>query len=168
MRVVWLVLALVLAGCTAEVSGTPAGSAGSTTGSSTVSTEDGTGPVDLVVPVEMRPVLESGAGTVLPDPTTGESLTLADPMMTIRRLDGAKVTDAGGTWALILDLVAADTKTFEEWTVEHVGERVAMVVDGEVVIAPTIQGVITAGSLQIAGDYTQDQISDLLDKITGR
>jgi preprotein translocase subunit SecD len=155
VRAVLLVLVLALAGCTAEVTGTPG------TGSSAPSS------VDVAVPIEMRPVTEDGA-TVRKDPATGESLALADPIMTIQELDGAEVTNANGMWALNLDLTTRDTRTFADWTTDHTGERLAIVIDDEVVVAPTIQGAITGGDVQISGNYTRQDVEELLDKITGR
>jgi preprotein translocase subunit SecD len=162
VRAVLLVLLLVLAGCSAEVTGAPA-------------KDDSpvVGPVDLVVPIELHPVLEPAATappstTELPDPS-GESLTLAEPVMTIERLDRAEVMlDQAQQWTLSIDLTDEDAAEFAAWTADHVGERLAMVVDGKVVIAPTIQSAITGGIVQIAGNYTQDEIRDLLDTITGR
>lgn len=182
MRAAWLMLVavLVLAGCTSRTEGAPA-------------KDDSpvVGPVSLVVPIELRPVLEqtgsSGSpapttsgtalpsasavpsGTVLPDPS-GEQLTLADPVMTIERLDRAEVMMDKDTaaWALVLSLTDEDAAAFADWTADHIGERLAMVIDGAVVIAPTIQDAITGGVVHITGDYTQNDVRDLLDKITGR
>jgi preprotein translocase subunit SecD len=181
VRTAWLMLVavLALAGCTSRTAGDPG-------------TDDSpvVGPVDLVIPIEMRPVLEqtgpSGspalppsdqpvATSALPSTTVlpgqgGEQLTLAEPVMTVERLERAEVTmeKTSATWVLVLDLTAEDTAAFAEWTSEHIDERLAMVIDGEVVIAPTIQGAITDGGVQITGNYTQSEIRDLLDKITGR
>lgn len=179
MRVAWLVLVavLALAGCTSRTSGAPA-----------KDNSPVVGPVDLVLPIEMRPVVEPGASasaepsatpsasasatpsqTQLPDPS-GEQLTLAEPVMTIERLDRAEVTfdKVNSTWALSITLTDKDSAAFADWTADHIGERLAMVVDGEVVVAPTIQDAITGGVVQITGTYTQDDVTKLLDKITGR
>jgi len=168
-----LVTVLALAGCTSRTSGAPA-------------KDDSpvVGPVDLVVPIEMRPVVEPGTSasaepsasasaapsqTQLPDPS-GEQLTLTEPVMTIERLDRAEVMfdKVNATWALSITLTDKDSATFTDWTADHVGERLAMVVDDEVVVAPTIQDAITGGVVQITGKYTQDDVTKLLDKITGR
>lgn len=165
MRAAWLLLVavLVLAGCTSTTAGAP-------------DKDDSpvVGPVSLVVPIELRPVLEQTGSpapstTVLPDPS-GEQLTLTDPVMTIERLDRAEVMMDKSTaaWALVLSLTDEDAAAFAGWTADHIGERLAMVIDGEVVIAPTIQDTITGGVVHITGDYTQNDVSDLLDKITGR
>jgi preprotein translocase subunit SecD len=162
VRAVLLVLVLVLAGCSAEVTGTPA----QETDSNVV------GPVDLAVPIELRPVVENGSAepstTELPDPS-GEVLSLSEPVMTIERLDRAEAQlDQTQRWVLTLTLTSEDATAFADWTAGHIGERLAMVIDGEVVIAPTIQDTITGGVVQIADDYTQSEIRDLLDEITGR
>jgi preprotein translocase subunit SecD len=156
-----LLAVLLLAGCVSREGGTSE-SGGTTSPAS--------GPVDLAVPIELRPVLE----TASTDPTVivlpaedGEQLTLAEPVMTIRRLDGAEVKSENGTWVLDLDLDDADGKAFGDWTTAHTGERLAMVADDEVLMAPQIQSAITGGEIQIAGDYTQDEAQDLLEKITG-
>lgn len=164
MRAAWLMLVavLALAGCSEETTGAPA-----------KDDSPAVGAVSLVVPIEMRPVVEQGTSTIpdgdeLPDPS-GELLTLAEPMMVVEELDGAEVkaSETGG-WVLNLDLTEKDAKTFGDWTADHVNERLAMVIDGEIVIAPEIQSAITGGQVQITGDYTQSEIRDLLDKITGR
>jgi preprotein translocase subunit SecD len=153
----WLLaLSLVLAGCGTEVGGTPEKDTSPTVGA-----------VSLVVPVELRPVADEGT-TVLKDPTTGESLALADPIMTIEQLDGAEISSDNGTWALVLHLNTKDTRTFADWTSAHTGERLAIVIDGDVVVAPTIQAAITGGDVQVSGNYTRDDVEKLLDEITGR
>jgi preprotein translocase subunit SecD len=159
VRLVWVVLLLVLAGCGTDVAGTPVKDDSPTIGHAS-----------LVVPIELRPVLETGDGEVLEDADSGESLTLADPVMTVEELDGAEITfdRAAATWALTLDLNDADARTFGDWTAAHTGERLAVVIDDEVVFAPTIQSAITGGEVQITGDYTQDEVKALLDRLTGR
>lgn len=168
-----LVAVLALAGCTSRTAGAPAKDDSPVVGAT-----------DLVVPIELCPVVEPGTSASaepsatpsatpsqkhLPDPS-GEQLTLAEPVMTIERLDRAEVIfdKVNSTWALSIDLTDEDTAAFADWTADHVNERLAMVVDDEVIIAPTIQSAITDGVVQITGDYTQDEVKDLLDKITGR
>jgi preprotein translocase subunit SecD len=166
VRVAWLVLVavLALAGCTSRTAGAP-----ETTSTQAKNDLPVVGATDLVVPIVLHPVVEDGSstGTVLPDPS-GEQLTLAEPVMTIERLDRAEVMFLDGAWSLSIDLTDQDSAAFTSWTADHVGERLAMVVDDEVVIAPTIQSAITGDVVQISGDYTRDDVEDLLDKITGR
>lgn len=152
----------LLAGCVSREGGTPGGDE-----------DTAPKPVELAVPIEVRPVLatESADPTVLVLPTEdGERLTLTDPIFTIRELDGAEVKfeQNAGAWVLNLDLNDADGGAFGDWTTEHVGERLALVADQEVIMAPEIQSAITGGEIQISGNYTQDDVQDLLDRITGK
>lgn len=169
-----LLTVLALSGCTTkQVGGEP---------DRNRSAAASVGAVDLRVPVELQPVLQtvpSGApttptvsGTVLPD-QDGNQLTLEDPMLTVRRLDGGEITfqQNGDNWVLSLDLTEDDGDVFAAWTEAHVGEQLAMVVDGEVISAPQIAGPIPNGNIQItggSGSFTQDEANDLLNKITGR
>lgn len=150
----------LLAGCTSRVGGAPVGG------------EQDTGrPVELAVPIELRPETAStDPAAIILSTEDGERITLAEPMLTIRRLDGAKVEfeQNAGTWVLNLDLDDADGKAFGDWTADHVGERLAMVADEEVLMAPQIQSAITGGEIQITAQYTRDEAEALLDKITGR
>jgi preprotein translocase subunit SecD len=167
------VAALALAGCTNEVTGEPGHA------------DEVVTATELAVPIELCPVQETPtlppstepppppsprpSPTVLPDPS-GEQLALDEPIMTVRRLDTATVRydQVSTAWVLELDLNDEDTATFADWTAAHTGERLAVVVDGEVVVAPQIQSAITGGIVQLSGNYTQDEARELLDRITGR
>ena len=160
--VVCVLAALLLAGCTSRVGGGPEGG----------EPDPATGPVDLAVPIELRPVLETGST----DPAVielpgedGERLMLAEPILTIRRLDSAEITVPEGqvNWVLNIVMGEADGRTFGDWTGDHVGERLAMVADDEVLMAPEIQSAIEGGELQISAQYTKKEAQALLDKITG-
>ena len=159
---VCVLAALLLAGCTSRVGGAPESD-----------DTDASGPVDLAVPIELRPVLETEstdpAVIVLPT-DDGERLSLAEPIFTIRRLNGAEVElePTAGNWVLTLVLEDADGKAFGDWTADHVGERLAMVADEQVLMAPEIQSAIPGGEIQISAQYTQEEAKALLDKITGR
>lgn len=139
------------------------------------------GPTDLVIPVELRPVLTmapSGSPTSAPaEPgattmsgSDGTTYSLAEPIITVRRLDGAEAgaQQTSVDYVITLDLVDADSKVFAEWSTDHVSEQLAMVVDGEVVSAPAIQTPITDGIIQISGNFTPTEAEDLLNDITGR
>jgi len=50
---------------------------------------------------------------------------------------------------------------FGQATTENIGRQLAIVLDNEVVSAPTIQSAITGGSGQISGRFTVQQVNDL-------
>jgi preprotein translocase subunit SecD len=155
----WVVVAaLVLTGCGTEVAGAP----------------KAVEPVDLAVRFDIRPVLADGELTTeptieLPGPDD-ERLTMLDPILTVERLDRAEVEQSttSGTWLLTIDLTDADAAVFGDWTSEHTGERLAIVADDEVLIAPQIQSAILDGQVQITGNYSRTEVQALLDKLTER
>ncbi|MES2623349.1 MAG: protein translocase subunit SecD [Patescibacteria group bacterium] len=50
---------------------------------------------------------------------------------------------------------------FAKITKEHVGEQLAILLDGQVITAPTIQGEIIGGKAQITGQYSVQEANDL-------
>ncbi len=58
-------------------------------------------------------------------------------------------------------LTSEGTKLFGEVTTAHVGERLGIVLDGEVISAPNINTPITGGSGQITGRFTEKEANDL-------
>jgi preprotein translocase subunit SecD len=190
------VLALaVVGGCTSRVGEDPSPFPKSSTESPesaepTGSADPDEGPVDLPEQVDLSPVVgsaPSGAPTPVPTaPSTnpppsgaapsfatdaeGVQYLLAEPFLRIRRLESSRVElePTGSRWVINIELSEEDGQVFGQWTRDHVGEQVALVVDGEVIFAPTIQSAIAGGEIQISGDYSQDEAREILDKIIGR
>lgn len=73
---------------------------------------------------------------------------------------------SGWTVALQLDDTAAEA--LGELTRELAGSetQVALVLDGEVLSAPTINGVIDTGQLQLAGDFTEAEAEELAARLS--
>lgn len=81
-------------------------------------------------------------------------------------LGGENLTDAGvafqdGSPVVTFRFNTLGGRKFGEITSEHVGERLAIVLDNEVISAPTIQSAITGGSGVITGNFTTKSASDL-------
>jgi protein-export membrane protein SecD len=85
---------------------------------------------------------EAVGGERIVDAQEGESSNLREPMVTFRLDDLGK-------------------SQFAEFTRDNVGRRFAIVLDGKVVIAPTIEEMITGGSGQITGHFTAQGAHDL-------
>ena len=58
-------------------------------------------------------------------------------------------SDQNGNAALDVNLTPAAAELFGAYTTDHVGEQLAIVLDGRVVTAPIIQSAITGGQVQI-------------------
>jgi preprotein translocase subunit SecD len=162
----WAVLLVlfVLAGCTTERAG-PSDTAPPSPEASTAS-----GPFDLRMPLELAPVVAAGGPSVTtaPDPD-GTPLALAEPFLTITRLERATVQHAeyDNSWTIQVGMTDRDAQTFGAWTSEHISEQVAIVINERVVSAPTIQAAITTGDVVIAGQFSEREASDLLAQLTG-
>src|SRR5205823_13228373 len=61
-------------------------------------------------------------------------------------------SDQNGKPALNLDLTPAAARLFADYSGGHVGEQLAIVVDGHVAAAPIIQGAIPGGTIQITNE----------------
>lgn len=152
-----LAVVLVLSGCSESTGGTANRTAAPT------------GSADLASPIELARVSPTATPetTALPDPE-GMTLHVEEPFLTITRLERASVTQQQTTWGLTITLTEEDGEVFAGWTEDHIGERAAMIVDDEIVSAPTIQSAIPGGEVSISGPYTQTEAQALLHRITGR
>jgi SecD/SecF fusion protein len=113
------------------------------------------------------------AGTeVLPirerDPQTGVTTTtyilLEQPLlMAGSAVKGARLAfepNTGEAYVLV-DFTPVGTRTFDQITAANVGKRLAIVLDGVVQSAPSIQERIARGKAQITGSFTTDEAHDL-------
>ncbi|ANZ38655.1 hypothetical protein BBK82_23925 [Lentzea guizhouensis] len=58
-------------------------------------------------------------------------------------------------------------KTFGDFTAANIGSRIAILVNGRVLSAPTIQSAIPGGVVNIAGRLTKDQADQLAAQLNG-
>ena len=103
--------------------------------------------------------------TVRPDGSTSESMIALDkePLMT-----GEDVADARPTFdnrdnkpSVGLSFNSRGAAMFERITGEHIHKRMAIVLDGKVHSAPTIQSRIGGGKASITGSFTPTEAQDL-------
>ena len=59
-------------------------------------------------------------------------------------------------------------RTWSDFTTANVGNQVAMLINGRVLSAPTIESPITGGTTQILGRFTADQADQLARQLVGR
>ncbi|MEZ0386787.1 MAG: protein translocase subunit SecD, partial [Verrucomicrobium sp.] len=64
-------------------------------------------------------------------------------------------------WAVSIKMDSVGTKIFSDITTAHVQERLAIIVDGEVLSAPNLNEPITGGSAEITGKFTEDEARGL-------
>ena len=73
----------------------------------------------------------------------------------------ARAAYDGGMPVVSFKLDSSGGKKFGEATQNHVGERLAIVLDYEVISAPNIQSAILGGSGQISGNFTLESAQEL-------
>ena len=82
-------------------------------------------------------------------------------------LTGADLKDAGvvlnqyGTPQISFELTDSGAKTFADYTAQHVGDILAIVLDNTVLSVPVIQSAIPEGTGEITGQFTQAEAESL-------
>lgn len=84
-------------------------------------------------------------------------------ILTGRDLQKATPSFDQKTSSPIIQLVFNDegAKKFEDITKRNIGKRVAILLDGQVLMAPTVQTVISDGTAQITGQFTAEQTKQM-------
>ncbi|MGW6448760.1 SecDF P1 head subdomain-containing protein [Lentzea sp. NPDC055074] len=132
-------------------------------------------------------VREQALGTLdcgAPDPLVGND-DPATPLVTCDggefkydlgpvALDGDRVVKATaspseyGGHVVTIEFDAEGAWTWSDFTTANVGNQVAILINGRVLSAPTIQSPITGGSTQISGKFTRDEADQLARQLVGR
>lgn len=84
-------------------------------------------------------------------------------------LDGGAVSDARGQYSdsggsraeVSMTMTPAGAKTWQRLTADNIGRSIAIVLDGYVYSAPTVQNEIPSGRSQITGNFTITDATDL-------
>ena len=88
-------------------------------------------------------------------------VVIKKPVVGGENLTDARVSFADGMPVVSFRFNTLGGRKFGEVTSNHVGERLAIVLDNEVISAPNIQGPITGGSGIITGNFTTKSANDL-------
>ena len=122
-------------------------------------------------------VQEALAGAVPPDselipgaPDTGQAFFLVKRRVLVsgENLTKAEVTsDQNNQTAIGFRFDGAGARRFGEATAANVGRPFAIILDGQVISAPTIITAITGGQGQITGSYTIEEASEQVNLLNG-
>jgi len=85
---------------------------------------------------------------------------------TTAALDGQYVRRAFPTydqagWGVSLEFTSKGGQLFGELTSKHVGEQLAIILDGKVLSAPVVRAAIWGGRASISGHFTQEDVENL-------
>jgi preprotein translocase subunit SecD len=102
------------------------------------------------------------------NPPKEDTQTKADDFSTYSRLSGEDISNAaanknpnGTGYVVNLDFKSEGGTKWGKFTAANVQQAVAVVLDGEVMSAPTIQSAITGGSTEISGKFTLPEAQSL-------
>lgn len=98
--------------------------------------------------------------SVFCDADEAEILTLAADVLPVQSVQSAEAGQSKQTpgWIVTVDLTSAGASALTTWSGAHIGERLAIVRDDEVLTAPTVQSALP-GSIEITGQFTEADAS---------
>ena len=100
---------------------------------------------DVSDPSEILNLIGEPALLEFKDPDGNTFMTGSD----VRLAQAAMTQD--GQWAISFQLTSAGTKLFADMTSQNIGKTLGIYLDGEKLMAPTVQSAITGGAGQITG-----------------
>lgn len=136
---------------------------------------------DAAVRRQASSTLDCGA----PDPLVGND-DAAAPLVTCDAgeyrfdlgpvfLDGERVVKAssrpsqyGAGHVVTVEFDAEGARTWSDFTTANVGSQVAILINGRVLSAPSIQSPITGGATEITGNFTAEEADQLARQLVGR
>jgi RNA polymerase sigma factor (sigma-70 family) len=101
---------------------------------------------------------------------SGETLQVQKtPLMDYTAINSATVTTdpSSGDPEINVELSDVGKELFAAVTKENLNKRLAIVLDGQLYMAPVIRSEITGGKVQITGHFTEEEASELAAKING-
>jgi protein-export membrane protein SecD len=106
----------------------------------------------------------TGTGEVTPTtPLLPEQQTIYETVFTGRDLRRAGVNSdpATGEFIVLFEMQPEAAQKFAEFTANHIGQHLTIVLDGEIVSSPVIQSTIPDGAGSITGDFTYQSARSL-------
>ena len=121
---------------------------------------------------ELRSVAEAPTSTTKPYSLpqrdgTAETLNLeSDVLLDHMAVKSAAVSnDFQGKRVILIKLTDAGSKRFGEITKRYVSKRLGIVIAGKLLVAPVVMEPIYNGAVQMSGDFTEKEASDLAAKL---
>ena len=114
---------------------------------------------DVSDPSEILNLIGEPALLEFKDPDGNTFMTGSD----VRLAQAAMTQD--GQWAISFQLTSEGTKLFADMTSKNIGKTLGIYLDGEKLMAPTVQSAITGGSGQITGNFTMDRAQTIAAQI---
>jgi preprotein translocase subunit SecD len=99
---------------------------------------------------------------------SGATIYLHDePVVTNSDIESAAMMQVGSVFSVTVEFTAEGAEKMRLATQSHIGRRLAILVDGEVVAVPTIRGAVSTSAV-IDGRYTKAEAERIINGIRGR
>ena len=114
--------------------------------------------------LEFTPVPLACAGQVIQNAELPECMLEVEPLFNGTEIAAARIGQDQTTSEIVVNLELKETgaRLFDEHADEHFGEQFAIVLDGIVESAPSINARRFGGQAQISGDFTIDEATNLV------
>lgn len=125
--------------------------------------------VHAAVRFEVR-LAEDQPGSGLPEvklPGKDRSIYLhQDVVVTNSDISTARAIHVAGEYAVGIEFTSEGAKKMREATASHIGKPIAILLDGQVVMAPVLRGPID-GSVEVTDDFTEAEAEKIAKGIVG-
>jgi len=97
---------------------------------------------------------------------TGDEELRVGPAHMFGLQEASASADERGFPAIAFKVTDDDTESFTQLTADHIGDRMAIVVDGQVISVATVQAPLP-GSAIISGRFTPEYAGDIVSRLRG-
>jgi preprotein translocase subunit SecD len=114
--------------------------------------------------LEFTPVPDGCITEVVPNAAMPDCLAASEPLFNGTEISAARIGQDSQTGEIVVNLELKDTgaRLFDEHAAEHYGDYFAIVLDGIVESAPSINATRFGGNAQISGNFTIDEATNLV------
>jgi preprotein translocase subunit SecD len=103
----------------------------------------------------------SASGVVSTTQTLSPTQTVWHTVMTGAELKTAVVSAQTGKYEVAFELTSTGAKTFSDYTAQHIGDVLAIVLDNKIISAPKVNDAIPDGKGVISGNFTNNSANQL-------
>ncbi|HEY1405922.1 MAG TPA: hypothetical protein VF857_04875 [Spirochaetota bacterium] len=113
---------------------------------------------------------DSASGDSVEEYKTGDRIIVEkETFITVKDLKGVQqITDANGSPALLIYLNENGRKKLSDMTAAYIRRKIAVIINGRVVMTPIIMERISGGNCVITGRYSAAEMKAMMTQLTGK
>lgn len=90
---------------------------------------------------------------------------IAEPAITEKDVQSAKLEMKEGLAYILIVLTPEGAKKFSDFTSKNINKRMAIVIDKQLIAAPTIKAKISTGKMTILSKFSEAEAKDIVDRL---